>query len=736
MIAKFFLSCDRKIIHHGPDLGGHLNYTKRFTNYTIQSRIAKTRVLWDLLRRSSAPQYQKLRATFTVAWPRCLHGIAGVTWGMEHVGRLRSSLMQAMGWNKKGASPILQCLLMSPRCDPWFYTLVETVMVFRTQCTPDAMFPVLTGLVLNPPSHFNPGPAGVFLARLHALGWKWDHHGFIVDHEGLRWHLIDAPVQLVRKRLQQAWAAAMGALVSTRKEFHGMCMVDVPLSRSTQQSFAVDGTGILRTAMNGTFYTRNKQIHAGKVPSKACPHCGMEDSVAHRVWQCEGFADLRDGISEATKQFIRTQPECTQLHGWFVEPVFDRSFRAALHDLPEDTGVFEHFQALPEVFHLFTDGSCSHPTKPAIRMAFWGVSLAMLPASDFQPVSAGAVPGIFQSALRGEILAAVSACRFALLHKRHFYSWVDNETVFKRIRAYATQQLGPPTNRKHDHDLWQRLWYLVQICQQRGLLQQVVKVTSHQRGGDLNAVDEWVNKGNASADRTAAEAVHHLPTQLAKLAKRVAECFHQRFSACQEHHQMLVQFGLRDVESKVFREEHDQQKWDTVKQKGDNREVRVSLQGIPRLMEAPDHHGLGDCLPPLHDWLFSLTTAADATPIWLSSYQLLMHYQAVTGGFGFEYRRRGRQWLVIRDPESQFGFLQRATWMQSLLRNYASLLGHDFDAQPQLPWGSSFRSWQRCILIQASTSSFARIDQTLRRQGIAGLKTVKALDRIGQFKFD
>ena len=146
--------------------------------------------------------------------------------------------------------------------------LYETVMMFRNQCAPDTAFPVLTSLVLAAPKHVDPGPAGVFLTRLHMLNWQWDHNGFVVDHEHFRWHLLDAPIQLLKIRLVHTWGTMLGALMSGRKEFQGLSEVDRATSISSQKLFAADGLGLWRTAMNGTFYTRNKQIHAGKFPSK------------------------------------------------------------------------------------------------------------------------------------------------------------------------------------------------------------------------------------------------------------------------------------------------------------------------------------------------------------------------------------------------------------------------------------------------------------------------------------
>lgn len=138
---KAIVSRGYRISHHCADLGGHLNYTRRFTNYTIRSRIAKAKVFWGLLYRSISPFAHKLRAICTVAWPRSLHGASNVGLGEERVGKLRTSMMNAMRWNKKGASPLLQALLLPPRCDPGFYILMDThsscseMHVYQTSCS-------------------------------------------------------------------------------------------------------------------------------------------------------------------------------------------------------------------------------------------------------------------------------------------------------------------------------------------------------------------------------------------------------------------------------------------------------------------------------------------------------------------------------------------------------------------------------------------------------------------------
>ena len=118
--------------------------------------------------------------------------------------------LACLKWNKKGASSALQFGLGCTKIDPGFVALLDTALTFRLHCVPDVAFPVLSGLAHCPPRHFDPGPCGVFLSRLHDIQWSWDDNGFIIDHEGLSVHLLDSPIQYLKLRLRQAWERQVG----------------------------------------------------------------------------------------------------------------------------------------------------------------------------------------------------------------------------------------------------------------------------------------------------------------------------------------------------------------------------------------------------------------------------------------------------------------------------------------------------------------------------------------------
>ena len=715
------------VVLHGADLGGHLNYSRRFTNYTSRARIDKNAAFWGALTRSAAPVEQKLKAIATVAWPRCLHGISGVSLAGEHFGRLRAQAMACLKWNKKGASSTLQFGLGCTKIDPGFVALLDTALTFRLHCVPDVAFPVLSGLAHCPPRHFDPGPCGVFLSRLHDIQWSWDDHGFIIDHDGLSVHLLDSPIQYLKLRLRQAWERQVGFVMSERKDFEGLGWVDVETSQVPMPQTGED-RGIIRSIQNGTFYTRDKQIHAGKVPSKDCPFCAAPDSLQHRIWECSHFADLRDNLPYEVKAFLANQPECTRLHAWMVQTQADGHWRSMLHGLPLPTSVALQEPPIDEILHVFTDGGCLWPAKPRLRIASWAVVVASLTDGAFLPVDAGLVPGPLQTSLRGEIHAAVRAFQYAIRFRRKFTLWTDNQLVCTRIRQYISGQRTRPTLKNADHDLWERLYMLV--LQGRDLLFDVMKVVSHMDAEAVSdPVDKWVIAGNHQADRLASEVLQSLPHSLAT-ALHEAQTQPQRrvqVSICFQRY--LVAMGQRAILAKDLIQQADVPRWDELRQSQQEPQIPFSLSPVPDELRAVQAHNLGPCFEPIARWVHRLSSGPDLRGMWVCNYQLLVHFQLTTGRIGVWYSRPKKEWLLADDlaREQGFDFCRFAAWLLAALKVFARACDLPMTIQPNMPWGTCFRSWQRCIYLQASTGDFAQVDSLLNARGAVALKTIKPL---------
>ena len=152
-----------------------------------------------------------------------------------------------------------------------------------------------------------------------------------------------------------------------KKDFDGLRNVYAETSRYIVAQTGEE-KGIIRSVQNGIFFTRDKQIHAGKVPSKECLHCGLADGMQHRVWECEAFEDLRALTPHQDYEFLQSQPESTRYHTWFVESRDDFHWRQALHGIPSRAAV-THDPPGDEVLHLFSDGGdvCT-PPDPVVEL--------------------------------------------------------------------------------------------------------------------------------------------------------------------------------------------------------------------------------------------------------------------------------------------------------------------------------------------------------------------------------
>jgi hypothetical protein len=186
------------------------------------------------------------------------------------------------------------------------------------------------------------------------------------------------------------------------------------------------------------------------------------------------------------------------------------------------------------------------PTCSVSKLASWGVVIAEANLQHFWPLAGGVVSGHVQTALRGEITAAISACEYALQTGRELHLWTDNGLVYKRILRFQNKQRYFKPNQK-DADLWKLLH---QRVRQLGLLfQGVIKACSHQDASTAeNEYEERVFKGNAAADHVAETAVYQ-QVGLYKLWQSLQQEIAHIHLLRNHVHRTLIQVGKHAVRS-------------------------------------------------------------------------------------------------------------------------------------------------------------------------------------------
>ena len=262
------------------DFGGHMAYCARRTNSTVTERFQKLPPLWGSLARSLAPLPQKQLAVLAVAWPRVFHGAQCVNITPAALQFFGAGATQGLKLKHGGSnSKIELSLVQDPRMDPGFHLLIQAARAFRQYTVPDQSFPLLNLLSVLPPRNYWPGPVGVLLQRLHEVLWRWEGDGTLVDHEGLRWHILHAPIQALELRLRHAWQTRVGAeILASRPGFEGLQFVDVPSTLRAWQKINLSDQGLLRQCLTEAFFTQDRLFKAGLADQPTCPWCPIDDS--------------------------------------------------------------------------------------------------------------------------------------------------------------------------------------------------------------------------------------------------------------------------------------------------------------------------------------------------------------------------------------------------------------------------------------------------------------------------
>lgn len=204
-------------------------------------------------------------------------------------------------------------------------------------------------------------------------------------------------------------------------------------------------------------------------------------------------------------QEISQLPKCLACHGWPVRtPQVDRLVEALLLiEVPP-----HHEVQVPvnqDRLHLFTDGACSSPDDPVLRLAAWAVT-ASSGLGDYASVllHAGHVPGVIQSAFRAELWAVWSAIHYVVTKGVCATIWCDNEAIVTSLRRMLGSS-SPRKLRRNHRDLWSMISRLITRLTPGQL--QLCQVVAH---GDLekatSALEHWCFFHNGIVDRSAVKA--------------------------------------------------------------------------------------------------------------------------------------------------------------------------------------------------------------------------------------
>ena len=688
------------------DLGAHLQPSRCHRNATQIVRIRSLDSKWLRLQASLAPRGQKVRALSVAAWPAALHAVSAVSVGECHFRSLRSSAMKAVGLKAPGASPLLQLSLIEyPTADPFFFALRSSFFDACALAGEAALAPLLDLAVDQ--TRTCPGPAGVLLVRANAAAIAWDVAAqTFVDSLGPlpAWRLSSSELQL---RLARSWQQVVQDRLSHRQSFLGLDTADPHLTRLLLKSFPLPERNLLVLSLNGTFFTNDSLQHVGSDCDPACPFCGVRDSVKHRILHCDHFADCRRQcqLSDVT---LRALPEAQQLHAWAIQLPGLTAVQQILVQLPLDFHSFAPFPDLAD-YDIFTDGSCLQPNVPALRLASWASCLALpgFPARSLR-LCRGLVPGLLQSAFRGEVCAVVSAALFCWRVRKPVRVWCDCLGVVLRLRSLLEGSWRPGPRSKHA-DLWT---LVLNILDGVSPLLSIHKVASHLDPlAEESFSDEWCAEHNNFVDAEAAAAQELRSLEFWGLWQQLQRDHQREWHVAREVMKLHVAIGQRATRTRPVLVPRLLQP--------------VSLPGTPPFSFgdlSPDgraklaHRYSSRFLDAFEAWAGQIGQEPN-TFRWVSNVQLFLAF-CMDSNFPPPIFRSGA-WcqtdLMVNGNLIQVTLGQRIRWWTQILSAYTRLSGTRWRSTETRPHSAALQVRLACYPLVFSDAVHARVEAFLTR---------------------
>eukprot|EP00438_Fugacium_kawagutii_P022163 Skav235761 [mRNA] locus=scaffold803:461046:465992:+ [translate_table: standard] len=716
-----------QVVRNIRDLGGHLQFSRQLTNSTLMKKCQALAPMWARLSRSFAPRKLKHRIIRNKAWPSALHACPGVHVSEAVLKDLRAPAMRSLGLSKPGANSMLYLSLVVHPChDPEGYILVQCIRSLRRVLTPDIVGAYLASIVQVPHRKRVPGPIGVLTMRLELLGWMWVQDCIWEDQYGLPVDLFATPIQELMHRVLESFQQRVGQKISFRDGFEGMQNVDAVTSGKTLQKLGDVEGGLIKSLQVGTFITQDQTGRAHQVDSAdwKCKFCGEADSLHHRHWQCTETRESREQMSESAKQWIQSQAPCVTQRAWFTMPDAIIHFRHALSEVPDTTNRFEVHTHEADRLYVFTDGSGLHPTEAPVRLVAWAWVLASaVGETDFRIKASGGVPGMWQTILRAEICAVVSALKYAIAVNKAITIFSDNDVVVKRLNRI--RQGWYPHGLQSDGDLW---GVVVHLCRKLEFRFQCVHVHSHQNSRLLSPEEEWVCSGNSAADVAAEDAFQHFPPALLKTHATAVTAYH---TAVQSYHEMIHHFVRVGMKSLQVVTVHAPPKEQPVSEPCAFAEVHPQ-QIVESIRERVPQYMQFEQLSEWMSWFAALEAPSEAVRL-VSWIELMFHFQATTGFIGM-FCDKGtignrREWrsvasTAIPDMAKQAKNFAQFGW------NMLRLWDPQWRVIQSKPQSPLIQYWVSCVPIRVGSNFDRVVCDHFRASGMGSISSARSLAKM------
>ena len=428
----------RRILQHlglqqctdAAELGGSMTYGKRRHNRCLRARGTALEAKWQRLRASRSPQQFKLAILPSVFWAAALHGCAGCPIALNYVADLRKRAVRALRLMTAGCNSMLR-LSFAPQtqADPGFYQVWQTVLTFVRVCRKTPKILECWQLWWRDHSgRASHGPFGQLLDMLILVRWTLLAPPLVMDHSGLTHDLLLMDNKQMYVLLQDAWFQRVASVACTRPSMRTVQGLDVHLMLNYNRELTSHEWSLQSALQCGCFVDKWTHGRFDVTAQRVCPECLAPNTHEHLL-VCRKYVALREKHA-LSSSWLLAQPRHFALHLLCSRsPYLDslRMYFAGISDVVDDFVSAPNSHAIQ---HVFTDGSCFADGREGVHQGAW----AVWNASTGAVVASGHLAGLPQTISRAELVAVLSAMRWANFYECRCHLWIDALTIHQGLQ--------------------------------------------------------------------------------------------------------------------------------------------------------------------------------------------------------------------------------------------------------------------------------------------------------------
>ena len=403
------------------ELGGSMTYGRRRRNRCLKARGSSLDAKWERLRASRSPQQQKMAILPIVFWATALHGCAGCPVAQTYAADLRKRAVKALRLKTAGSNSMLR-LTFAPKttADPGFYQVWHTIQTFCRICR--KTWVLLDCWRLWWQDHqggTSHGPFGQLLAMLTLMRWTLLTPPLVMDHTGLTHDLLLLDRKFLYALLQDAWFQHVARVACTRSSMSSVRGLDVHLMLNYNQTLTSHEWGLQSALQSGSFIDKWTHGRYDVTANRVCDCC-LQPNTHEHLLVCRKFAALRDKHGLSVDALL-TLPKHFSMHLLCSRSPFLDALRTYFMNIPDVVDDFVSSPEGPGLQHVFTDGSCFADGRDCTHRGAW----AVWNATSGNVISSGHLSGLPQTIARAELVAVLSALRWANFFGCAMHLWID-----------------------------------------------------------------------------------------------------------------------------------------------------------------------------------------------------------------------------------------------------------------------------------------------------------------------